>query len=209
VEKNKMGLLSSSVSMTRYRVQGVVQTPIIETVAAALEKNSISEIDHHASERTVGWTSFQNPYQPDFKGASIVFGTFLVFSLRIDIKSIPPKIIQKHFTIEKARKLEASGRGYLSKNEKKMIKDHVIDALSLRIPPTPNIYDVIWNYEEGVLWFFSNLKAANEQFESLFSKSLELSLIRIFPYTAAQFAAGLSPSELDVLAQLSPTQFKE
>ena len=204
-----MGLLSSSVSITRYRVQGVLQKPVIDTVTAALEKNSISEIDHHASERIAGWTSFQNPYQPDFKGSSIVFGTFLIFSLRIDKKSIPSKIIQKHYTIETARKLEQTGRSYLSKNEKKMIKDHVVNALSLRIPPTPNIYDVIWNYEEGVLWLFSNLKAANEEFESLFSKSLNLSLIRLFPYTSAQFAAGLSHSELDILAKLSPTQFKE
>jgi len=204
-----MGLLSSSVSITRYRVKDYLEEPVIETVAAALKQNSISEIDDHASEITAGWTSFNNPYQPNFEGSSFVFGTYLVFSLRIDKKSIPSKIIQKYYTIEMAKKLEATGRRYLSKSEKEMIKDHVINVLSLRIPATPNIYDVLWNYEGESLWFFSNLKAANQELESLFSKSLKLTLIRLFPYTTAQLTAELSDSELDVLAKLTPTKFTE
>ncbi len=204
-----MGLLSSSVSITRYKVKGYLEEPVIETVAAALKQNSISDIDDHASEITAGWTSFNNPYQPSFEGSSFVLGTYLVFSLRIDKKSIPPKIIQKYYTIEMAKKLEATGRKYLSKSEKEMIKDHVINVLSLRIPATPNIYDVLWDYEGELLWFFSNLKAANIELESLFSKSLKLTLIRLFPYTTAQLTAELSDSELDVLAKLSPTKFTE
>ncbi len=204
-----MGLLSSSVSITRYKVKGYLEEPVIETVAAALKQNSISDIDDHASEITAGWTSFNNPYQPSFEGSSFVLGTYLVFSLRIDKKSIPPKIIQKYYTIEMAKKLGATGRKYLSKSEKEMIKDHVINVLSLRIPATPNIYDVLWDYEGELLWFFSNLKAANIELESLFSKSLKLTLIRLFPYTTAQLTAELSDSELDVLAKLSPTKFTE
>jgi DNA recombination-dependent growth factor C len=204
-----MGLLSSSVSITRYRVEGELEKPVLDTVASALKKNSISEIDDHVTETTTGWTSFDQPYQPTFKGSSFLFGTFFLFSLRIDKKSIPSKIIQKYYTVGVAKKLKATGRKYLSKNEKKTIKDHVINALSLRIPATPNVYDVLWDYDGGSLWFFSNLKAANEELESLFSKSFKLTLIRLFPYTTAQLAAGLSDSERDVLAKLNPTKFAE
>jgi recombination associated protein RdgC len=204
-----MGLLSSSVSITRYRVEGDLEKPVIETVAAALKKNSISEIDDHASELTVGWTAFDNPYQPGFEGSSFVFGTYLIFSLRIDKKNIPSKIIKKYCAIEMAKKMEVTGRKYLAKNEKKMIKDHVFNLLSLRIPATPNIYDVLWNYEDASLWFFSNLKDANEKLESLFAESMKLKLIRLFPYTIAQLTASLSDLELDVLAQLTPAKFTE
>ncbi|MFC1829949.1 recombination-associated protein RdgC [Thermodesulfobacteriota bacterium] len=204
-----MGVLSSSVSITRYRVEGDLVRPIIETIEAALKNNAISEIDDHASELVAGWTSFNNPYQPNFEGSSFVFGTHLLFSLRIDKKSIPPKIIQKYTAVETAKKLNAAGRAYLSKNEKQMLRDHVINILSLRIPATPNIYDVLWNYEEKSLWFFTNLKAANEEFESLFSRSFKLTLTRLFPYTAAQFTAELSHAERDTLAKLSPTKFTE
>lgn len=204
-----MGILSSSVSITRYRVEGDLEKPVTETVAAALKQNAVSEIDENAAEVTAGWTSSVKPYQPNFEGSSFVFGTHLLFSLRIDKKSIPSKTVHKYCAMETAKKLKSAGRAHLSKNEKQMIKDHVINILSLRIPATPNVYDVLWNYEEGSLWFFSNLKAANEALESLFSRSFRLTLIRLFPYTAARLTAGLTHPELDALDRLTPTKFTE
>ncbi len=204
-----MGLLSSSVSITRYKVEGKIEKPVLETVANGLKKNAIQEIDDDVSEKAVGWTSFDKPFKPDFEGSSFVIGTHMVFSLRIDKKTIPQKIVQKHYNMEMAKKLAESGREYLSRNEKKLIKEHVLNTLSLRIPATPNIYDLIWNYEESSLWFFSNLKAANEELETLFSKSFKQNLIRLFPYTTADLLAGLSDTDRDVLSKLSLATFME
>ena len=89
----------------------------------------------------------------------------------------------------------------------KMVREHVLNMLSLRIPATPNIYDLIWNYEASSLWFFTNLKGANEDLETLFFKSFNLRLIRLFPYTSADITAGLSNKEKDVLLKLSPSVF--
>jgi DNA recombination-dependent growth factor C len=202
-----MGILSSSVSVTRYRVEGKIKAPILETVANGLKKNAIAEIDDNVSEKAVGWTSFHQPYRPDFYGASFVYGNHLVFSLRIDKKNISAKVLKKHFMIESTRRLAKTGREFLSRNEKKMLKDQIIDRLSLRIPATPNLYDVIWNYEEASMWFFSNLKAANEELEMLFRNSFDLTLIRLFPFTSADLTLGLSDSERDILSRLSPTAF--
>jgi hypothetical protein len=204
-----MGLLSASNSITRYTVEGRLKKPVLETVAAGLKKNVISEIDDNASEKAVGWTSFDKPYQPDFGGSNYVYGAYLVFALRVDKKTIPSKVIKKHFMIESARRLADSGRQYLSRNEKQTIKDLVIDRLNLKIPATPNVYDIVWNYEDSVLWFFSNLKAANEELETLFLRSFDLSLIRVIPYTAAHLDSGLTNTEKDLLLKLSPTNFAE
>jgi hypothetical protein len=111
--------------------------------------------------------------------------------------------------IESARRLAESGRQYLSRNEKQTIKDRVIEALYLKVLAVPHVYDIIWNYEESVLWFFSNLKAANEELETLFLRSFNLTLIRLFPYTAAQFSSDLSNTEKDILLKLEPTRFKD
>lgn len=199
-----MGLLSQSVSITRYRVQGQLEEPVLETIARVLKRHSVLDIDNDAAEKSCGWTSFENPFAPDFEGSKHLFGSYLVFSLRVDKKSIPSKILQKHFVIEETKRLAASGRRFFSRNEKKLVKEEVLHRLSLRIPATPHIYDLIWNYEDGKLWFFSNLKAANEELETLFSESFKLSLIRMFPYTAAEMDADLSDSERDRLNQISP-----
>ncbi len=204
-----MGLLSSTVSVTRYQVKGEPENPVLESVYKGLTKNAIKEIDDDSVEKGVGWTSFENPYTPDFEGSSFVIGTYLVFSMRIDKKSIPPKVIKKHYTLEMASQLKKTGRKYLSRNEKKTLKENVINVLSLRTPATPNIYDIIWNLEESWLWFFSNLKTANEELETLFSKSFKLSLIRLFPFTTADLMPNLSQAKRDVLSKLSPTTFTE
>jgi len=202
-----MSILSSSVSITRYQVHGKINAPIIDNITNGLKKFTISEIDNQVSDKAVGWTSFDKPFQPDFDGSSFVYGNYFVFALRIDKKNIAAKVLKKHYTIEVAKRMADSGRDYLSKNEKKLVKEHVLSKLSVRIPATPNVYDLVWNYEESMIWFFSNLKAANEELETLFAKSFNLSLIRLFPYTAAELSADLSDSQLDELQKISPTQF--
>lgn len=202
-----MGIFSSSVSLIRYTVNGNIENPVIDTVKNGLQKYAINDFEEETSEKNVGWTCFDKPFEPSFKGSQFVIGPHFVFSLRIDKKNISSKIIQKHYSQEYAKQLNDTGRTYLSKNEKKALKDHVINVLSLRIPPTPNVYDIIWNYEESTLYFLSTLKSANEELETLFFKTFKISLIRLFPYTMADLTMGLSDNERDVLLKLAPTKF--
>ncbi|MCP3875269.1 MAG: recombination-associated protein RdgC [Desulfobacteraceae bacterium] len=198
-----MGLLSSTTSLTRYKVDGQIEEPLIETIASGLKKNTIADIDGNPSDRAAGWASFQDPFNSNFEGSSFMIGTYIVFALRIDKKSIPSKMIKKHYASEASKRLKESGRDFLSANEKKIIKDHVLNMLNLKMPSTPNVYDVVWQYEIGELWFFSNLKSANEELENLFIKSFGVSLVRCIPYTMAALDKDLSPSNLDALTKLS------
>lgn len=202
-----MGMMSASVAVSRFRVEGKLERPEIETVAKALAANAVTEIEDPAAEKTVGWTSFRSPYRPQFADRSFAIGPYLVFSLRIDKKSVPSKVIKKEFAQESAKRLSESGRPYLSRSEKKMIKEEVAHRLIVRIPATPNVYDLIWHLDGQSLWFFTTLKSANEELESLFAKSFHLTLIRLFPFTMADLTAGLTEGERDSLQHLSPSTF--
>lgn len=204
-----MGLLSSTASITRYRVGGKLEEPILETAANGLKRHVIGEIDGNLSEKAVGWTSFEYPFEPDFEGSSFVIGPYLVFALRIDKKTIPGKVLKKQCAVEETKVLAKSNAKYLSKQEKHLIREQVEATLMMRVPATPNVYDVIWNHEAGSLWFFSTLKSSNEDLEVLFVKSFKLALVSLFPFTMADLAAGLSQNERDRLAALSPTIFTE
>ena len=204
-----MGILSSAVSITRYKVEGKLKEPVLDTILNGLELNSVSEIDDDISERAVGWTSFESPFNPDFRGSSFDYGSYLSFSLRIDKKTIPPKVLKKYRDIESARRLAESGRTYLSKDEKQSIKENVTTLFHRKLPATPHVYDVLWNLAGSRLLFFSNLKVANEELETLFFKSFRLTLIRLFPYTIADLTVDLSPDERDRLLNLTPTSFME
>ncbi len=198
-----MGFLSSTTSASRYRVDGEVEKPIIDTVAEALKKYCIREIDNQPSDQSVGWTCFQTPYEPDFEGSKFLIGTYFVFSMRVDKKVIPPKLIQKHFSSESAKRLKALEREYLSSDEKKALKDQIIQRLNQQMPATPTVYDLVWQYEKGELWFFSSLKSANEHLETLFFKSFGIHLIRQIPYTMAAFDPTLTSKHKDELEKLA------
>ncbi len=204
-----MGVLASTVSLTRYRVKGKFDDSPLERVESGLKNFKIHNIDKEPSDIAVGWTSFETPYKPDFEGSSFVIGTYFIFSLRIDKKAVPTKVLQQHVMIEEVRRLSEGDREFLSKNEKSQLKEDVKNMLLLRIPPTPNVFDIIWDYENSVLWFYSTQNAANEELESLFLKSFNLSLVKLFPYTIADLELNLSDTEKDKINNLKPTNFME
>ena len=201
-----MGLLSTSTSVTQYQVEGQLDEPIIDNIADGLKKQAITDIDGDPSQEAAGWTSFKTPFEPRFDDHSFLIGTDFVFSLRIDKKSIPPKLVQKQVHQQALKRQKALKRDFLSKEEQKSIKEGVVAALNLKIPSIPSVYDLVWQYEKGVVWFFSNLKTANEHLETLFVKSFGLHLIRKIPYTMAAFDKTLNSAELDRLNRLSHTE---
>ena len=202
-----MGLISSTHSMSRYHIEGKFETAVMEEVRKGLIKNSIPKLENVYEEISAGWTPYESPYNPDFEKFSFIFGSYFSFSLRIDKKSIPTKLIQKHMALEIEKKKEESGRDFISKNEKAEIKETITDILMHKIPSIPSIYDVLWNYEEGSLFFFTTQKAANEFFETIFLKSFDLKPIRLFPYTIVETKSKFSTDQKDNVLSLSPLKY--
>ncbi|SHI95667.1 Putative exonuclease, RdgC [Desulfatibacillum alkenivorans DSM 16219] len=204
-----MGLLSSSAAVTRYLVNGKLEDPVLETIRNGLEKRTIMEAGSEAQEKNVGWTSLERPYLPDLSGSSFVVGPHIVFSLRIDKKTLPSKVVKMQCTIDMEKRKAETGRDFLSKEEKKQIREHVELVLYSRIPATPNVYDILWNVEENMLWLFSTQGAVKEELEALFFESFGVSLIPLFPFTEAELTCGLGESDLDRLSTVSPALFVE
>ena len=202
-----MGLISSTHSMSRYYIEGAFDGSTMEAVREGLIQNAIPKIESEYDEISAGWTPFESPYDPDFEKYTFTFGTYFLFSLRIDKKSIPAKVVQKHMALEIEKKKQESGRDFVSKNEKTEIKEMVIDILMHKIPSVPNIYDVLWSYEENSLFLFSTQKAANELFETLFLKSFNHKAIRIFPYTLVEKLGRFTDDKKDRVLSLAPLKY--
>ncbi len=199
-----MGFISSRISITDYLVTGDLEEPVIETVAEKLSSYAVSDIDGESKDKIIGWTSYADPFEPDFEGSAFVVGSHFLFSLRVDKKQISSKIIAKELRKAIKQKQIETERDFLNRGEKQAVKDKVMNTLWKRIPATPNVYHVIWNYEDKKIRFFSHQKSANDDFETLFTKTFHLNLIRLFPYTTALYLSNLSDSEKDFLNSLTP-----
>jgi DNA recombination-dependent growth factor C len=99
-----MGLISSTHSVSRYHIDGKIEGSLIDEVRNGLIKHSIPKIESDYDEISAGWTPVESPYNPDFDKFSFLFGTYFLFSLRIDKKAIPAKVIQKYMAIEIEKK---------------------------------------------------------------------------------------------------------
>jgi DNA recombination-dependent growth factor C len=204
-----MGILSSTVSLTRYRVNGALGDTPIERVEQGLKKHTIQDIGKEPIEIMSGWTSLFDPFTPDFNGSSFLVASYFVFALRIDKKSVPSKVLKQKYIVEEKKRLVESGREFLSRNEKKDLKEEIKNMLLSQAHAVPNITDIVWDFENSLIWVYSTQKAANEEIESLFLKSFKLNLIKLFPYTLADFEGDLSDPEKDLLLKLKPSSFME
>ncbi len=202
-----MGLISSTHSISRYHIDGKFESSAAEEVRNSLITYSIPKLESEFDAISAGWTPFESPYNPDFDKFSFQFGTYFLFSLRVDKKSIPIRLIQKYMAIEIEKKMEKSGRQFISKNEKKEIKEMVMDLLMHKIPAIPSVYEILWNYEEQNLYLFSTQKAANELFETIFFKSFKLKPVRLFPYTFVETKSAFSNSDKDRILSMTPLKY--
>jgi len=203
-----MGLLASSVTVSRYRVDGRMEDPLLDNIAKGLSQQRITEMEAEVDDKRVGWTNFSNNYKPDFDASSFVMGEYFVFSLRVDKKKIPAALIRQHLSIAIDRYRSERGREFISRGEKSQIKEEVLNALYMRLPAVPAVFDVVWQYEKKFLFFFSSQKAANEELENLFNKSFGLQLIRLFPFSIADLSIGLDDRQRDLLQKTTPTLFR-
>lgn len=199
-----MGLLSSSQAIVRYQVEKVSDSDVLETVRNALIANSMSSIPDEYSETLIGWVPYETPYVIDFEATDFQFGEWFAFSVRVDQKKIPGQLFKQQMAMKINEKLTETGREFLSRNEKIEIRELIKDDLLRKTPFTPTVYECLWNYNKGILFYFAGQKAAKEHLETLFMKSFKRKLIPLFPCTIAM--AGLDANEQGKLINLTPTK---
>ncbi|MEW5735815.1 MAG: recombination-associated protein RdgC [Thermodesulfobacteriota bacterium] len=198
-----MGILSSSVAVTRYLVLGKPKEPFLENVREALARHAVRDIDGQTDVKTVGWAGFEKHFASSFDPEHLATGEYLAFCLRVDKKSLPGKVVRKNMSLAAAKKLAETNRQFLAKEEKKDLREQVEAMLLTKIPAVPSVYDVLWDLTEDEVWLFSTQKAAKEEFETLFNKSFGLALVPLFPYTLAENKLKLSVTEMDKITALA------
>lgn len=187
-----MGVISGSVTATRYKIGGNLSA---ETILEGIRKFRFPELEDDATEHMSGWTSPVNAFVPDFDSEILNASGYLVFILRIDKKSIPAKSVNKYVAIESARRIKESEKQFLSKAEKREIKEQVIEMLSVKIPLRPDLFEVLVDLNEGVVSLFASSQSVSDEFETLFYKSFNARLIRLFPFTMAVHRTGAPDSQ--------------
>ena len=202
-----MGFNSSSVSFTRFKINEDIPDSLWGEIPSRLKQFAFQEIENIPQERGWGWVNFDDMLDSSWHTSPPEKGHYLVFSLRLDTRRVPPAVLKKHQTLalrEEEEKAKQLGHKFISRTRKRELKEAVKAKLLARSFPIPAEFNVIWNRDSGIIYFASTHTQMLAMFTDSFAKTFELDLEELTPYTLAMHLCGgdIAP-KLDAIAATS------
>lgn len=176
-----MGLLKGNFSFARFHVEGQLPKEFFTFVNNRIKANSFRDIPKSTEEKRLGWVSITDILDCDFEAANYSLGDYLIFSLRIDRKVIPAKLMKIKVMEEERQFLAQSGKKWINKQIAEEIRDKIKLGLLTKLDPVPSFYDVCWALGQNTVYFSSLSDKVMDDFVDLFKKTFSLNLTRLLP----------------------------
>ena len=181
-----MGLIKGNFSFVRFHVEGRLPAGFLNFVNNRIKSNSFREITTVAQDKCSGWVSLTDVLDSDFTEANYALGDYLIFSLRVDRKKIPPALLKIKIMEEEKRYLAESGKDRINKAAAAGIRDKVHAVLLAKSDPVPSFYDVCWQVSRNTVYFSCLADKVADDFVDLFKKTFSLSLHRVLPWETSE-----------------------
>jgi len=190
-----MPFLKRSCPITRYRL---LEQPTREHLQHAVEdlaRHGFRSIDTLPDELSAGWVNFDDPTDSEWRTSAPERLAHLVWTLRMDKRSVPAKLVDVRTRLEIKKFLERRRAEiqekvlipFANKDEKAEIRDRVRLALLSQAAPVPNMADVVWitpaNATPAEVWLCATTPALLEHFSFLFKQTFNLAVLPISPLT--------------------------
>ncbi len=189
-----MGLLKGTLTFSRYRVNGSRPANFSALIDERLKKYAFRESAAQGEEDNTGWTALENILDTDFKSGGHVLGDYLLFSLRIDRKTIPASLLKiRLLEGEKTLRAESGGKR-IYREQRDALKEQIRTQLLSNSHPIPSFHGVCWSVSKNMLFFSSLTEKAAEEFQDLFKRSFGLTVYPFTPWEETSAADKRAPS---------------
>ncbi|MFZ4437359.1 MAG: recombination-associated protein RdgC [Syntrophales bacterium] len=177
-----MGLLKGSVTFSRYRISGALPDHFPDFFNEQIRRNAFQTVWRTTDEMAAGWTSLENCLDTDFSYASYAQGRYMLFSLRIDRKSVAPSLLRIRILEAEQKKLAESGQKKLYREQREAIRESVRLELLGKTMPVPSFHEICWSVSDRVLTFCCLSDKVAGELQELFRESFSLSLSPYLPW---------------------------
>jgi len=185
-----MGLLSNTVSICQFRVEGdLPKGDLFQWASDRLAARGFRSIDHTAEELSVGWVHLDDTKESIFDTPqTFLRDHYLAFTLRRDQRKVPAALFRAYFEQAQRDFLSANpGLQRVPKQKKEDLRDAVRGNLLAKTLPAPSFYDAVWDTKEKVLTLTSLSPKIIDIFETLFKQTFEgFRLVAIHPFARAE-----------------------
>lgn len=191
-----MGFASGSITFKRFIVQGDspqrVEEDLLEQLSArAMGRDSMSLADNSE----IGWITGDHVLDVDFDFAKNAVADGLSFALRIDTNKPPTDVVRAYQRQAEQSMLEASGREFLSKAERREAREQAksraeTEARSGAFRQIKQV-PVFWDLRRNEVYLATTSNAVAEPFMTHFRMTFDRTLI---PVSSGELAARWSAS---------------
>ena len=194
-----MGFLKGTVTFSRYRIAGSLPEGFNDFFDERIKRFAFHDTWRTADEKIAGWIAIENCLDTDFPYAAYAQGKYMLFSLRIDRKSIPPSLFRIRVMEAERKALAESGQQKLYREQREAIREAVRLELLAKTLPVPAFYEICWSVSDRLLTFGTLSDKIGSELQEMFRESFGLSLFPHAPWNSEE--KNLTQKETPVLPQ--------
>lgn len=198
-----MGILLGSMNIFRLYFNEDFKYNIME-IGDILEEYSFNNFYDEEKQVNYGFVPFEYPEKISFGETSIIYGEYILFSVRYDEKRFNSRYFKTELITMKKRYMEESNKEYITKNDLEFLKNSLTNKLMKSAVPNTTIIEIVLIPEKKEIWLSVASKKIIEVISNLFRSAFDIN-----PYqeTLIEMAKRTinNPSKVDKLILLNPT----
>jgi recombination associated protein RdgC len=203
-----VGLLKGAVTFSRFMIIGETPSNFTDFINQRIRQYAFQDLAGKMQEKTMGWTGIQNVLDTDFRHASYAWGDYLLFSLRIDRRMVPPSLLKVRALEAEMQYIKETGRKKCDKMAREQIREGLRQDLLSQIHPTPSFYEICWSVSKGCLLFTCLSEKVMQDFQDLFKSAFGLAAAPFVPWDRRirdqEAAAGVGAMEKTAPGAMDP-----
>lgn len=183
-----MAFESGSVSYRMFYVTKSMPRDAVARFAehAAPPLNTLGDGEVH------GWVTGRHLLDRVITKDNAYYGGFLRLTLMKAERKIPESLLRAECRMEELARAEAQGKAYLSRTERKEIKDEITARLLPTMPPQLKGIPFVFDERDGVMYAAALSDKQMDAFTIGFAQALGFALTPVIPETAAQKRMGVA-----------------
>ena len=172
-----MGLINGGASYTRFVVNEEIPKDFHTVATSRLERFAFKEINPKKHEEiSIGWVAYDNPTNARVTIEKAFFGDYSVLGIRVDKKTIS-SILYKAELSQALRVLRQELKGKKPTTQRvSELREELRTKMLEAIAPQVAVYEMVWNFQSGTVFFSSQSRKAVDMFTELFKDTFELTL---------------------------------
>lgn len=121
-----MGFASGPVSFQRFLIDGSMPANVTERFVRAVNDHAFGRLAMLPDDTQLGWIGPNHLFETDIAAESIACGPYVHLAVRVDRLKAPPSVIRAYVQVEEQAMLQAKGREFLNRGEKRQARERAL-----------------------------------------------------------------------------------